>query len=140
MSSARIVVGSRVMSSIGGGSLLICPYYKHFHGAAQRCWPRALKRRDLTSSSGAAAIGRRHGGEEPIDDAVKCLPRRFAVALVAHDDRIPGIEFFVQHVSAGELGADQVPDQLIELVARHGGHAGGAPPALEAILELPIGE
>jgi hypothetical protein len=48
---------------------------------------------------------------------VKALPRRLAVALVAHHDGTAGVELLVQHVAAGEFGADDVPGQLVELVA-----------------------
>src|SRR5215472_10107173 len=85
----------------------------------------------------AVAIGRR---EQTVDDAMEFLPWRLAIALIAHDDRIAGVEFFVEHVSAGEFRADQVPDQLVKLVARGRRHARRAPPALEPVRKLWLGE
>src|SRR5262245_66209604 len=70
---------------------------------------------------------------------MECLPRRLAVALVAHDDRIAGIEALVEHVSPGEFRADQVPDQFVKLEPIERGHRGRAPPTLEAVFELRVG-
>jgi hypothetical protein len=75
----------------------------------------------------------------PSTVAWNVLPRRLAVALVAHDDRIAGIEALVEHVAPGEFRADQVPDQLVEFEPIERRHRGRAPPTLEAVLELGIG-
>src|SRR5262249_40823086 len=60
-------------------------------------------------------------------------------ALVAHDDRIAGIEALVEHVAPGESRADQVPDQFVKLEPIERGHRGRAPPTLEAVFELRVG-
>src|SRR5437899_12910830 len=75
----------------------------------------------------------------PSTVAWNVLPRRLAVALVTHDDRIAGIEALVEHVAAGEFRADQVPGELVELEPLDGGERGRRPPALEAVLQLRIG-
>src|SRR5262249_32603518 len=77
--------------------------------------------------------------EEPIDDRMEALPRRLAVALVAHDQRIAGIELLIEHVAAGELRADEIPGELVELVARDRFDRGRAPPAFERSAERRIG-
>ena len=59
------------------------------------------------------------GGFDPlqqaIHDGMEFLPWRLAVALIAHDDGIAGVESLVQHVAAGEFRTDQVPGELVEL-------------------------
>jgi len=71
--------------------------------------------------------GIRHGVKQRIHDAVEFVPRRLAVALIAHDDELPALEALVEHVAAGEFRADQVPDELVKLVARGSRHGRGAP-------------
>src|SRR5262245_31188951 len=68
------------------------------------------------------------------------LPWRLAVALVAHDDRIAGVEALVEHVPAGEFRADQVPGEFVELEALDRIERGRRPPALEALLERGVGD
>src|ERR1700694_4265155 len=57
--------------------------------------------------------------EQTIDRCMEAFPRRFSVALVAYYKRVPGIEFLVKHVAPGELRADHVPGEFIELVPLH---------------------
>src|SRR4029079_17942757 len=75
---------------------------------------------------------------EIVDDLVEAVPRRFAIGLVAHQDRVAGVELLVQLMAAGEFGADQVPGELVELHAFHRRHRGRPPPVLEALLQLGI--
>src|SRR5437899_12915442 len=75
----------------------------------------------------------------PSTVAWNVLPRRLAVALVAHDDRIAGIEALVEHVAPGEFRADQVPDQLVEFEPIERRHRVRTPPTLQAVLERRIG-
>jgi len=70
----------------------------------------------LRSPSGSSH-GHRKRRKQVINDAVELWPRSLAIALVAHDNRIAGVELLIQHVAAGKFGADQVPHQLVELVA-----------------------
>ena len=78
--------------------------------------------------------------QQTIDRGVKFLPWCLAVALVAHDDGITGVKALVQHVAAGEFRTDQVPGELVELETIDGVERGRRPPALEALLELGIGD
>src|SRR5262249_4264992 len=76
-----------------------------------------------------------HVLQQLVHRGMESLPRRLAVALVAHDDRIAGIEALVEHVPPGEFRPDQVPNQLVKLEPIERRHRGRAPPALEAVLE-----
>src|SRR5215831_20602056 len=71
---------------------------------------------------------------------MECIPRRLAVALVAHDDRIAGIEALVEHVPPGELRADQVPGQLVKLQPIERWHRWRAKPSFEPIFKFGISE
>ena len=79
--------------------------------------------------------GRLTSLNKPSTISWKALPGRLAVALVAHHQRIAGVEFLVQHVAAGELGADDVPGELVELVAVERLDRRRLPPALEAVAQ-----
>src|ERR1700704_6096865 len=68
----------------------------------------------LSFALAGAGLGNLDAGQQPVDVVVEALPRRLAVALVAHHDRAAGVEFLVEHVTAGELGAGDVPGQLVE--------------------------
>src|SRR6266545_2981098 len=48
-------------------------------------------------------FGRLHAFQQTVHRGMECLPRRLAIALVAHDDRIAGIEALVEHVPPGEF-------------------------------------
>src|SRR5690349_5145876 len=62
-----------------------------------------------------------------VDQPMELVPRRFAEAVVAHDERRAGVELLVLQVAAGELRADQVPGQLVELHALERGELRGLP-------------
>src|SRR5260221_823589 len=67
---------------------------------------------------------------------MEVLPGRLAEAVVAHDERGAGIELLVLQVAAGELGADQVPGQLVELHALERAELRRLPVFLEQSLQV----
>src|SRR6185295_17999182 len=60
--------------------------------------------------------------QQVVDHFVESLPGRFAEIVVADDERGAGVELLVLQVAAGELGADQVPGELVELHALQRAH------------------
>src|SRR5204863_117107 len=59
-------------------------------------------------------------------------------AVVAHDERGAGIELLVLQVAAGELGADQVPGELVELHALERAELRRLPVLLEELAQLAV--
>src|SRR5262249_49527353 len=55
-----------------------------------------------------------------IDQRVELVPIRFAIRVVADNERSAGVEFLVLLMTAGELRADHVPGELEQLHASDG--------------------
>src|SRR5687768_5094437 len=66
-------------------------------------------------------------GHEVVDDFVIVRPRSLAEIMVAHDEGRAGVELLVLQVAAGELRADQVPGELVELHALERAQVRGLP-------------
>src|SRR5688572_18547604 len=81
----------------------------------------------ITSSLGWNAIA----PHQVVDHLVEALPGGFAEVVVADDERGAGVELLVLQVAAGELRADQIPRQLVELHALGGAELRRLPVSLE---------
>src|SRR3954469_6555448 len=73
-----------------------------------------------------------------VDELLEILPRRLAEVVVADDERGAGVELLVLQVPAGELRADQVPCELVELHAVEGRKLRRLPVLLEERTHLGI--
>src|SRR5262245_28403981 len=89
----------------------------------------------ITSSAGWNVIAL----QQVVDHLVEPLPGRFAEVVVADDKGGAGVELLVLQVAAGELRADQVPGELVELHAFGGAELRRLPVGLELPPQLRIG-
>src|SRR5712671_390088 len=84
--------------------------------------------------------GQLHVSQQAVHDLMEGFPGRLAVALVAHHQRIAGIELFIKHMPAGKFGPHQVPGELVELVALGRRDRRRLPPALEGVAQAGVSE